>query len=572
VRKLLSGGPSAPFPTPKVPTWAARVDFPALAEHARSKGVRAWPGTAPVSGDTMADKHPGALVTLSVSLVLVAATTLSCNNAAPRVPPTRPAAVTPAPAPHRPPNIILITTDDQDPGELRWMPRTRHELAGHGVTFTHALSPDPLCCPARAEMVTGQYGQNNGVSSNLGLHGGFAALRDPQNTLAVWLRRVGYRTALVGKYLNGYTGRDGRQRGWTRWNPSVGDIYSYNHTELYRGGRPRTFHRNVTPVIGHFAQRYVREFSATGRPFFIWASFLPPHERRKHPGGVSLPPLATRRHRHDLENVRAPSLSKPTFGVTQGPQLEPWRTQPYVSASSIQSLFTRRLQSLLDVDTAVAQLMTTLRRTHELGHTYVFLASDNGVLLGEHRMMGKDILYSEALRVPLVVRVPGARLGRSSPVPVSLADLAPTIVSLAGATAGRPPDGRSFAGILHGRRVPWRDTQLIQSGRHASRGDPTPWALRGVRTSRYTYVRRVADGTSFLFDRRVDPYEAMDVASDPRYRRTLAELQHRTDLLVHCSGPSCNRRFGPVPRPGSGWDGVRLRTAAPASPRDTPRR
>ena len=95
----------------------------------------------------------------------------------------------------------------------------------------------------------------------------------------------------------------------------------------------------------------------------------------------------------------------------------------------------------------------------------------------------------------------------------------------------------------------WRDTQLIQTGRHASPGDRAAWASRGVWTSRYTYLRRVGDGTSFLYDRRVDPFEATDVARQPRYRRTLAELRHRTDVLIHCAGASCNRTFGPVPPP-----------------------
>ena len=97
----------------------------------------------------------------------------------------------------------------------------------------------------------------------------------------------------------------------------------------------------------------------------------------------------------------------------------------------------------------------------------------------------------------------------------------------------------------------WRDTQLIQTGRHSSPGDRAAWALRGVRTSRYTYLRRVDDGTSFLYDRRVDPFEATDVAHQPRYRRTLAALRHRTDVLIHCAGASCNRtvRPGAAPSP-----------------------
>ena len=209
MRKLPRLRPSAPFPQPKVPSSAVRWNS-RCRQRTLEGGVRATPATPPVSGDTMAQNNHRTLAALTLSLILLALTTLSCLPAGHRAPPPRPPAEAPTRTAHRrPPNIILITTDDQNAGELRWMPRTRRELAGHGLVFTRALSPDPLCCPARAEIVTGQLGQNNGVSSNLGLHGGFPALREKQNTLAVWLRKAGYRTALVGKYLNGYT-RPGR--------------------------------------------------------------------------------------------------------------------------------------------------------------------------------------------------------------------------------------------------------------------------------------------------------------------------------------------------------------------------
>jgi hypothetical protein len=146
------------------------------------------------------------------------------------------------------PNVLLITTDDQNRADLCWMPKTRGLLGEHGVTFTRALSPDPLCCPARAELMTGQLGQNNGVRSNLGPRGGFHALLDKDNTLAGWLQDSGYQTAMVGKYLNWYRRRDGRQAGWSVWNPSIEGVYSYTDTTLYGDGSPRTFRRNVTHV------------------------------------------------------------------------------------------------------------------------------------------------------------------------------------------------------------------------------------------------------------------------------------------------------------------------------------
>lgn len=458
------------------------------------------------------------------------------------------------------PNLILITTDDQNLDELRWMPKTRRLLGGHGVTFTRALSPAPVCCPARAEIITGQLGQNNGVRENSGPHGGYHALRQKQNTLARWLQRAGYRTAMIGKYLNGYTRADGRPRGWTAWSPSVGSLYGYTATTFLRNGHRRTYHRNVTPVISSFTARYVRTFSASGQPFFIWASHVPPHDRytgTTETGDARFRhPLPTPRHRNVLTHVRAPVVAKPSFNVAGGPD-QPYAglRRPALDPAGIQRLFTARIQSLQDVDDAVARLVRVLGATGELNHTYLVLASDNGVLLGEHRLLGKNKLYREALEVPLVVRVPGMDHAVTSSLPVTLADLAPTFVDLAGATAGRVMDGRSFAGLLSGEAGGagagrWRDTQLVQTGT-TRRRSPDGWEFRGVWTARYTLMREARSGATYLYDRRTNPFEGVSVAHRSRYHRVLVELLHRLRRLEGCAGDSCNRRFGPLPRAGA---------------------
>ena len=91
------------------------------------------------------------------------------------------------------PNIVLILTDDMRADELRRMPNVRRLLVREGTTYTNALSPHPVCCPARAELLTGQFGQNNGVQNNHGPWGGYHALDQPHNTIAAWLQGAGYR-------------------------------------------------------------------------------------------------------------------------------------------------------------------------------------------------------------------------------------------------------------------------------------------------------------------------------------------------------------------------------------------
>ena len=102
--------------------------------------------------------------------------------------------------------IVFISADDMRVEDLSAMPNVRRLIANQGTTFSTSYAPYPLCCPARAAWVTGQYSHNNGVMGNASStapEGGYAAL-DASSTVATWLRSAGYQTAFVGKYLNGY--------------------------------------------------------------------------------------------------------------------------------------------------------------------------------------------------------------------------------------------------------------------------------------------------------------------------------------------------------------------------------
>jgi arylsulfatase A-like enzyme len=451
------------------------------------------------------------------------------------------------------PNIVLVMTDDQNRNEVRWMPKVRQLLGSRGVTFRKALSPAPLCCPARSMVVTGQYGQNNGVRYNAGPFGGFAVLRDKQNTLARWLQAAGYHTALVGKYLNGYEGSNTPpQEGWTRWNPSIRNIYEYENTVFLEGDGTRTFPGNTTPVIGDYSVEDVRAFAAQPEPFFLWVSHVAPHGATYRSEGTASVTWGaakpTAEHAGVLGDVVSPALRKPSFNVvTPPPNPYPVLSSWPLSRPDLQAYFTARIRTLQDVDDEVERLVATLRETGELDNTYIFFVSDNGHLLGEHRILAKNVLYREALAVPMLVRVPGATAGWTSDVPVTTVDLAPTILELAGATAGRTIDGQSFAPVLRRQPMRWRDTQLVQTGGDRTVGPEPGWTSRGVWTARYTYIRRSVDGVEFLFDRRRYPYEMVNVATKASYRPILSELRRRRQALVNCAGATCARSFGAVP-------------------------
>jgi len=109
----------------------------------------------------------------------------------------------------RRPNIVFILTDDLDVdlGSMQYMPAVRRLIGERGTTFSHFYVPVSLCCPSRSTILLGQFVHNHQVYGNDPPSGGFfkfQALHHDRGTIATALRAAGYRTALLGKYLNGY--------------------------------------------------------------------------------------------------------------------------------------------------------------------------------------------------------------------------------------------------------------------------------------------------------------------------------------------------------------------------------
>lgn len=450
------------------------------------------------------------------------------------------------------PNIVLISTDDMAVSDLAWMPVTRRLLAEAGVSFQRALSPHPLCCPARAAILTGQYAQNNGVKSNQAPYN-FAAL-DIEHTLPVWLSEAGYLTGFTGKYLNGFGVHGERQPGWTYWDPSMIGQYAYTPFQMYNDG-DRTWYRDINNVdyINAKTVELVEEWAPRDQPFFIWASHVAPHGRLDEANGISSTAMAfpPERYARDFATVQSPSLSDLGYladDVSDNNSLVQSKKRP--APDTINQIFRSRIRTLQAVDDGVADLIDTLERTGELDDTYVMFTSDNGYLLGEHHLVTKNVPYRQSVRVPLLVRGPGVPQGVVRDQRALMIDLAPTIADLAGATPNLTVDGVSLVDAIEDD-APLRETVLIQAGPSKQTDDGgTGWWWRGVTTPRYTYARFNGDELEELYDHQIDPAENTNLADDPRYADVLAELRRRTEALVDCAGPAeCSADFGPDPRP-----------------------
>src|SRR3954466_12681713 len=173
-----------------------------------ARGMR-WAPAASVSSFALLSsgllKALGLLAAAAVSAAIVAGPTPAAKRA-PTIPVQRP-------------NIVFVLTDDLSWNLVRFMPNVL-AMQREGMTFSNYFVTDSLCCPSRASIFTGRYPHNHGVLTNTAPWGGFAAFRRgaESSTFATELQGAGFRTAMMGKYLNGYHPVDHYvPPGWSNW-------------------------------------------------------------------------------------------------------------------------------------------------------------------------------------------------------------------------------------------------------------------------------------------------------------------------------------------------------------------
>jgi arylsulfatase A-like enzyme len=446
-------------------------------------------------------------------------------------------AATPSPTPAARPNIVVVLTDDLDVRTAETLPRLPSLMAGPGLTFTRAYVTTSLCAPSRASLLTGRYAHNHGVLYNTGPQGGFPAFRAgaEADTVAVWLKAAGYRTGLFGKYLNDYPAAAPPEyipAGWDDWQVQLTSYdnsryYDYEMNENGRvvayGHRPEDYDSDVlTRKSVEFIQK-----AAAGppQPFFLLVATQAPHT----------PATYADRHRGQPSGDGAARV--PSFNEGDVSDKPAWvQNAPLLTDRDIMKLdhFQQaRVLTLFAVEELLDQILRALIVTGRIEDTYVFFTSDNGLLLGEHRLTDRKAnAFEEAILVPLIVRGPGTPAGGHVSLPVLNIDLAPTFAELAGVAIPDVVDGRSLAPFLRGHPpdpAKWRTDFLIE---HFSTGVSV-----SVRDASVLYTD-VESGERELYDMKADAYqlESLHRKADPA---VLAALSARATALLRCRGASC---------------------------------
>ena len=435
----------------------------------------------------------------------------------PPVNPPSPAATTPnapaAPTAKKLPNIVFILTDDLAWNLVQYMPHVL-KMQKEGATFANYFVTDSLCCPSRSSIFTGRYPHSTGVYRNVGPDGGYAAFHGrghEQATFATALSAAGYRTAMLGKYLNGYLPEThGVSPGWKSWVVGGHAYAEFNYSlnqegnVVRYGNRPADY---LTDVLSGVAVRFIKQ--AGGTPFFIEIATFAPHA----------PYTPAPRDANALAEVRAPRT--PAFNAAPDANAPKWLRgfRPLSDADMVRidGNFRKRAQSVLAVDAMIAELQAAVAAIGEANNTYFIFSSDNGYHMGEHRLMpGKMTAYDTDIHVPLIVTGPGVPAGITVDEIAANIDLCPTFTELGGMVTSGKIDGRSLAPLLRGQKVPdWRTVTLVEHrGPLRNVVDPDFPGMRGgnpttyeaIRAAKWLYVE-YEGGEREYHDLATDPHE-----------------------------------------------------------------
>lgn len=477
------------------------------------------------------------------------------------------------PAQVTPPNVVLIVMDDMRADQLDTMPTVQSQVVAKGMAFTKAFTTGPICCPSRGSFLRGQLVHTHTMYETVvtsdpsspffnysgGTH--WKRVGGGNSTIAKWLDDLGYFTAEVGKYVNGYPGTAAPD-GWDFWRQKLGNYhnfkvtvngknYTYGNTAPVlpaNAGVPATCSQNPCYEADVVTDHAIAGVRASGTsPLFMWVGYFAPHTPwippLRYDTNGEAPGCANEDHRSD------PSFNEAATDLADRAQDKPrWvRKAPYTAAQIQDAGVTRMVrgcQTMLAVDDGIARLLAALEEKDPgLQNTIIIFTSDQGVQSGNHMHMAKKVPWEETIRLPFVVRADGLLEETPSVDATNMIlniDVAPTLLQLAGGDPatlapgcvdsndyfeqtcldrGGVFDGFSFAPLLDpslGSYAP-RDAFLIEHW------DPVSRTSKGLEIPTFCAVRtadakliRYYKGDAWGFD-----WEGYDLVADPHELHSL---------------------------------------------------
>ncbi len=451
------------------------------------------------------------------------------------------------------PNILLIFTDQQ-----RWdtlaaygngVIRTPNldRLASQGAVFDTAVTPCPMCLPARTCAMTGYTAGRLGTLDNR-----YPRNVDNRDTIAGLLKPAGYYCKAIGKMhfsnephaesygmddmllseeTRGVRFTDDPERlvldeydrylierklwGWEK-PPEIG----YNEIKPLVNPLPKEHH--VTQWCGDRAVEWLAGERPSDRPFFLWVSFVKPHV-----------PYDCPEHLVDLYDeslIPEPWVSS-LDGSYKNPYLVRYREQKEFDLYSREAK--RRSKAyyyanITFIDEQVGRILDALDAQGLTESTLVVFTSDHGDLMGDHDLWYKSFGYEGSIRVPMLVRQPGrVKPGSRCGELVSHLDILPTIADAAGIDRADDRPGTSLFDYLEGNAA--CDFQLSEIMY-------PPEYMVHVRTKEWKYLFHQNGGYEELYDLRLDPQELVDLSGEKDHAPVLAELRRKAAAWIKSYG------------------------------------
>ncbi len=422
------------------------------------------------------------------------------------------------------PNILFIMADQLAASAL---PAYGHplvsaphmtELAEGGVVFESAYCNFPICAPSRFSALSGR------LASRIGAFDNAAEFAAATPTIAHRLRLMGYRTLVGGKMhfvgpdqLHGFEERFTTDIypadfGWTPNWRRPHERFEWFHSMLNvveAGPCERSLQIDFDDEVGFKAVRKIYDLARDddGRPFFLMVSFSHPHD-----------PYTTTRdywdlYDHDAIPLPARQYEPPEGRDPHGRRLyENYDRGEYrVTQDHIRNARHAYFGMISYVDEKIGALMAALEATGLAEDTIIALTSDHGDMLGERGLWYKMSFFEDSARVPLIIHAPGRFAPGRVAGNVSLVDMLPTFLEIAGGDGGAALDGHSLAPLMAGDGRGWCDTAL---GEYTAEGAVAPIFM--ARRGAYKYIACEADPPQ-LYDLANDPHERVNLAGDPAH-------------------------------------------------------
>lgn len=389
------------------------------------------------------------------------------------------------------PNVLIIFTDDQREG-LEVMPNTRRWFGEGGREFSNAYTTVPVCCPSRAGLFTGRYIHNHGVTTNSGVDN-----LDPEITLQRYLQDAGYRTAMFGKYMNGW---EEAPPHFDFWGTRTGRD-RYSGAEWNVQGKRQPIEQYSTDYVADSSVDFLTSADEKddSQPWFLYIAPDAPHapsEAAAKYANAKVPEwdVDSEVFQPDPRGHYTTKFARTLIGFEEG---DATRTKMY--------------RALMSVDDLVGDVSGALEELDE-DNTIAFYMSDNGYMWGEHGLSEKTQPYTESIKVPFYVRWPGeVESGETDDRLVGNIDIAPTALDAAGV-------GGDAAAAMDGHSIleeSWSRDRFLAEHEDDPKSATTPtWA--SLRTNEYQYIEYYEnDGKTIAFR------EYYDLSADPQQMTNL---------------------------------------------------